>query len=245
MFTRAKPDPVQHARRFWKAVDVEPREGGFAVRLDGRGARTPGGNPLVLPTRALADLVGEEWAAQGEHVLPATMPATRLAATALDRTPAVREETADELARYAASDTLCYFAEAPEALAERERAAWEPVLQWAEGELGLAFTRCAGIVHQSQPPETPARVRALALELDDFALTAIAWGAALYGSAVLALAVQRGRLAGEAAFDLSRVDEAFQEEHWGVDEEAADRTAARRTDAITLGRWFAALSQAR
>jgi len=242
MFTRAKPDAAYKARRFWKRAKAEPRAGGFAVLLDGRSAKTPGGKPLVLPTLALAELIAAEWAAQGEHLVPATMPATRLAATALDRTPAVRAETAKEVARYAAGDALCYFAEDPAELTDRERQAWEPELLWAERALGVEFVRAAGVVHRPQPPDTPARVRDHALALDDFALTALAWGAALYGSAVLAFGVQRGRLSGERAFDLSRLDEAFQEERWGIDFEAADRTAARRADAVTLGRWFAALA---
>ncbi len=242
MFTRAKPDPVTRVRRFWKAASVDERGETFAVLLDGRGAKTPAGRPLALPTRVLAELVAAEWAAQGEQLIPATMRATRLAATALDRTAAVREAVAEEVARFAASDALCYFAEEPAELLTRERAAWEPELLWAEAELGVRFVRAAGVVHQPQPSETPATVRTHALELDDFALTGLAWGAALYGSAVLAFAVQRGRLTGEQAFDLSRLDEAFQEERWGVDYEAADRTAARRADAATLGRWFEALA---
>lgn len=241
MFTRAKPDPISYPKRFWKAVTVEQRPGGFAILLDGRPTRTPAGAPLALPTRVLAERVAAEWEAQGEHLVPPTMPATRLAATALDRTPQVRAETAAEIARYAGSDLLCYFAEEPAALAERERSAWEPILDWAEADLGLRFERAAGIVHCVQPPETTDRVQALALELDDWRLTALGWGAALYGSAVLALAVERGRLSGEEAWDLARLDEAYQEEQWGVDEEAAAAEANRRADARLLGDWFAAL----
>ena len=242
MFTRAKPEPISYPRRFWKDVTVEARDSAFAILLDGRGARTPAGSGLALPTRALAELAAAEWAAQGEHLIPPTMPATRLAATAIDRTPGVRAETAAEVARYAGSDLLCYFAEEPEALAERERAAWEPLLAWAEQELQVRFVRAAGIVHRPQAPETMERVQQAALALDDWALTALAWGAALYGSAVLAFAVQRRRLSGEEVFDLSRLDEAFQEEQWGVDEDAAAVTAARRADAVLLDHWFAALS---
>ena len=79
------------------------------------------------------------------------------------------------------------------------------------------------------------------LALDDFSLTGLATATGLFGSAVLALAVQRGALSGAEAFELSRLDEAWQERQWGVDEEAAQRTAARRAEAELLDRWFAAL----
>jgi chaperone required for assembly of F1-ATPase len=111
----------------------------------------------VLPTESLAGLIAAEWEAQGEHIVLPDMPATRLAFTAIDRVPAAREATADEAARYAGSDLLCYFAEGPRALVERQTAAWEPILAWAENDLALSFNRAAGVIHCAQPPETLER----------------------------------------------------------------------------------------
>lgn len=113
--TQARAQSAQHIGRFYKAVDIAPAVGGWAVQLDGRTARTPDRAALVLPTRSLARLVADEWAAQGKHIVFATMPATRLAFTALDRAPGAHDALAEEVARYAGSDLLCYFAEAPPA----------------------------------------------------------------------------------------------------------------------------------
>lgn len=234
-------EPGDRPRRFWKAVAVEREGEGWAVRLDGRTPRTPAGARLALPTEAAAGLVAEEWAAQGQSIEMAAMPATRLAATAIDRVGRARAEVADEIARYAGSDLLCYFAEAPAELAARQQREWGPWLDWAERALDLRLARTAGIVHAAQPAEAVDRVRELALGLDDFGLAGLAMAAPLFGSAVLALAVQRGELAAPAAFDLSRLDEAFQEGQWGVDAEAAERTAALRQEAGLLQRWFEAL----
>jgi chaperone required for assembly of F1-ATPase len=216
--------------------------GGFTVMLDARALRGPKGAQLVAPTRALAELVAAEWMAQGQILELAAMHATRLANTALESVPQAREATAQAVADYAASDLLCYYATEPAGLLERQQRLWIPVLERAADDLGLTFVRAAGIVHQAQPPQTLAHVKALALELDDFALTGLAFGAALFGSAVLALAVQRGWLGGEEAFALSRLDEAWQEEKWGVDDEAAERTERLRGEAGLLQRWFEALS---
>jgi chaperone required for assembly of F1-ATPase len=218
--------------------------GGFTVLLDARALRGPKGEQVILPTRGLADLVAEEWAGQGETLELAAMHATRLANTAMESAPQAREAIAQSLADYAASDLLCYYATEPAGLLARQQELWIPVLERAADDLGLTFVRAAGIVHQTQPPQTLARVKALALELDDFGLTGLAFGAPLYGSAVLALAVQRGWLGGEAAFDLSRLDEAWQEEKWGVDDEAAERTARLQGEARLLQRWFEALAAA-
>lgn len=234
-------EPGDKPRRFYTAVIVAPGTGGFAVKLDGRMLRGPKGGQMVLPTQALADQVAEEWAAQGERLDLARMHATRLANTAIESVPQAREATAQAIADYAASDLVCYFAEAPAGLAERQARLWGPILDRMEAEAGLTFVRATGIVHQAQPAATLARVKAFALELDDFGLTGLAFGAALFGSAVLAIALQRGWLSGAAAFDLSRLDEAWQEEKWGVDEEAGARTERLRGEAALLERWLRGL----
>jgi chaperone required for assembly of F1-ATPase len=237
-------EPGDKPKRFYAAVAVAPMNGAFGVTLDARTLRGPKGAEVLLPSRALAEMVAEEWASQGETLQLAAMHITRLANTALESVPQAREATAQSVADYAASDLLCYHATEPAGLVERQERLWGPILDRAEAELGVSFNRAAGIVHQAQPPQTLARVKALALDLDDFDLTGLAFGASLFGSAVLAIGVQRGWLSGEAAFDLSRLDEAWQEEKWGVDEEAAERTARLRGEAIMLQRWFEGLEAA-
>lgn len=231
----------ERIRRFWTVATVEARDGGWAVLLDGRAPKTPAGAPLVLSTRAAAVMCQREWAAQGEFLEPATLFATRLAATAIDRIGAAREAVADEIAAYAGSDLLCYLADSPMALVERQAREWAPWREWAAREQGLVLHPVEGVIHRPQPPESLARVKELALTLDDFALAGLAMATPLFGSAVLGLAVLRGALSGEDALALSRLDEAFQEEQWGVDDEAAVRTEARRHDAALLDHWFRAL----
>jgi chaperone required for assembly of F1-ATPase len=242
MLTKAKPEPPERPRRFYKVVEALACGQGFCVRLDSRAIRTPQGANMELPTLALADLIAAEWAEQGEHIILPDMPATRLAHTAIDAVGEARDAVAAEVARYAGSDLLCYFADGPKALVEEELHHWGPVLDWAERDLGVRLERAIGIVHRAQPTETLDLVKALALRLDDFALAGLAHGAGLFGSALLAFALERGELTGSTAFDLSRLDEAFQERQWGVDEEAAARTARMRTEAVMLDGWFRALS---
>ncbi|WP_297512025.1 ATP12 family chaperone protein [uncultured Caulobacter sp.] len=236
-----KSELLLKPKRFYKTVDVAPAEGGFAVRLDGRTPKSPAREPLVLPKAALADAVAAEWDAQVEVIDNSLMPATRLAFTALDRIGETRAEVAREITAYAASDHLCYRAEAPRTLVERQDREWGAILDWAEAEHGLVFTPVAGIIHAPQPPATLASVEALALTLDDFALAGVAFAAGLFGSTVLALAVRAGRLTGQRALDLSRLDEIFQAEQWGEDAEAKARAEALGVEAAMIDRWFAAL----
>jgi len=234
-------DKLMRVRRFYKVVSVEPRDGGFAVLLDGRSARTVGANALAVPTRPLADLLAEEWAAQGEHIDFGAMAATRLAFTTIDRADDAHCALAREVAGYAAADTLVYPETDGRVLAARQARAWTPWRDWAERDLGLIFETASGVLHRVQPSATLAEVERLANALSGFKLTGLVFAAGLYGSAILALAVQRRALDGVEAFELSRLEEAFQIEQWGVDFDAQARTANLRREAVMIERWFAAL----
>jgi chaperone required for assembly of F1-ATPase len=226
-------------RRFWRAVSVASAEGGFAVLLDDRRCRTPGGAALTAPTRAAAEAAAAEWAAQGERVDPRSMPFTRALATAVDRVAPAREAVIDEIAGYGASDLLCYRAPHPAALAARQAAAWDPPLAWARARYGAALTVVAGVAPVAQPRASLAALRAAVAARDAFGLTALAELVALGGSLVLGLAVVEGALAPAAAWSASRVDEDWQVEQWGEDAEAAD-AAARRRAAFEAAAAFAA-----
>ena len=169
------------------------------------------------------------------------MGAVRLASTAIDFLPQSHAAVAEEIARYAGSDALCYFADGPDSLVERQTVHWGAMLDWAARDLHLEFVRVTGIGHRAQPAATLQRVAELAARESDFVLAGLAHATALFGSAILAFALQRGELDADAAHDLARLDEAFQQERWGIDEEAAERTANMLAEARMLGAWFGAL----
>jgi chaperone required for assembly of F1-ATPase len=233
----------ERRKRFYAEVSTEPVDGGVAVRLDGRQPRSPEGRPLILPTEALARLVADEWAAQGPEILPASMPATGLAWAAIGMAATGgRADTAQRMASFAGSDLICYFADGPSSLVERQERRWGPVIDWAERALEVSFHRTQGIIHRPQPEATLERIEAVAAAEDDFALAALIYAASLFGSAILAFALRRGELTAEAAFELSRLDETFQEERWGVDAEAAARAESMAREAVMLQRWFEGLA---
>jgi len=216
-------------KRFYRAVDVrEAADGHHALTLDGHDARTPGRNPLAAKSRALMLKVAAEWERQRETVDPSDMPLTRLINSAVDGVSRTMAETRADIVRYADSDLVCYRAEAPEALAERQRLAFDPVLDWAAETLGARFNLAAGIMHVEQPCESIAAIRrAIEDFTDPVALAALSAITTLTGSALLALAVARGRLSPEEAWRDAHVDEDFQAERWGADAEAMARREAR------------------
>lgn len=222
--------PAQ-AKRFYERAEAVADDGAFAIALDGRRARTPGGRPLVLPDRTIAAAAAAEWAAQGERIDPATMPLTRLANSAIDgvaeRMPSVR----DAVLAFAASDLLCYRAGEPAGLAARQRALWDPILAAVERRYGARFVLAEGVVPVAQPAATLAALaQAFAAFEEPFRLTALHLATTLTGSALIALALAAGDIDAEAAWTAAHVDEDWNIAQWGADAEAAARRAGRRRD---------------
>lgn len=214
-------------RRFYASAAVAPSGDGYAVRLDGRPVRTPKKHLLALPTAPLAEAIAAEWNAQGERVDPDTMPLTKLANTALDGVVPHRAAVAADIVAYAGSDLLCYRAAAPEPLARRQRAAWDPVLAWAEADLGAHFALGAGVMPVAQSQAALARVAAAVDRFGPLQLAALHVMTTLTGSALLALAHALGRLTLEQAWAAAHVDEEWQVSQWGEDAEAAARRRHR------------------
>jgi chaperone required for assembly of F1-ATPase len=228
------------ARRFWSEVAIESVEGGFAVRLDGRALRTPAHRPLRLPTRALAELVAAEWAAQEREIRPDTMPATRAANAAIDKVRGQASEVGEMIAAYGATDLLCYRAEAPATLVERQAAAWDPLLAWAARRFGVSWRVTTGVMPCAQPQATLDRLAAHVTGFDAFELTALHDLVALSGSLVIGLAVTERQAAPDALWMISRIDEEWQIEQWGEDAEAVASAETRRQSFLDAHRFFAA-----
>ena len=214
-------------KRFYKLVSVAPVDGGFTVHLDGRGVRTPAKAPLTVPARALAEALAAEWAAQGAEINPSTMPLTTLACTAIDAVAASKPEVAAEISSYALSDLLCYRADAPAGLVALQSAGWDPVLAWAGAELGVPLKCTTGLMPVSQSPAVAEAMLAALRPLGPLQLAAMHVLTSLAGSALLALAILRGRLSIDEAWRLAHIDESWQIDRWGTDAEAKARQAGR------------------
>lgn len=229
-------------RKFYQHADVRAVCDGVGIVLDQRPVRTPGGAAVIVPSRPLAEAIAAEWRAQGETVLPHTMPLTRLAITAIDRVAPTRGAMIDDVMSFAGTDLLCYRAPEPAELARRQVAHWQPVLDWVALRFGARLATTTTITPVAQSPEALAALRAVLEGYDDLRLTVAGSIAAACGSLVLALAMVEGRLGPGQAFAAGQVDETFQNERWGVDEEAAVRREALRADVHAAADFLALLS---
>lgn len=226
-------------KRFWTAADVAPAEEGFTVVLDGRPVRTPGKAALIVPTLAMARAIAAEWDAQEGEVQPRTMPVTRAANAAIDKVRAQKAEVAAMIAAYGESDLVCHRVDAPAELAARQAAVWDPLLDWARDSLCAPLIPTTGVIPRTQPADSLAALARRVSALDAFALTALHDLVGLSGSLVIGLAAMEDAvLPVERLWEVSRIDETWQEEQWGVDAEAAEIVAARRRDFLQARRFL-------
>jgi chaperone required for assembly of F1-ATPase len=225
------------AKRFWKAAEVAAEAEGYGVRLDGRPVRTPAKASLIVPTEALAAAIAAEWDAQEGLIAPATMPMTRAANATLDKVAKERDAVARMLAEYGGSDLLCYRAESPESLVERQAEAWDPLLDWAESVFSVRLQTTMGVMPVPQERAALARLEDEVHLLDNWALTAFHDLVSLSGSLVIGLAALRGHAPATTLWDASRVDEIWQAEQWGQDEEALETAERKKNDFLNAMRF--------
>ena len=228
------------AKRFYETVKVEARNAAFIVLLDAHELKTPAKKPMLLPSAALAQLVADEWQAQGDEIVPETMLIMRLVSTALDRVVDVPRETAEAFAAYVMSDLLCYRAEHPEKLVEKQDDSWNPLLDWAKSRFDVSLVVTAGILPVEQAEENRARFAAAAGE-EPLRLTALAHLAALLGSAILALALAEAHISPRQAYELAFLDDLYQIDEWGADEEAQARLDEIELEIASVARYLSAL----
>lgn len=214
-------------RRFYKTAAVGAHEGAYALMLDGRVVKTPGRRSMAVASKAVAEALAAEWHGQGEKIDPATMPVTRIVNSAVDHVADAMGAARGEIVKYAGSDLICYRAEAPQALMDEQAAAWDPLVRWAREELGAPLTLAAGVVHVAQPPEVAAAVGRALTPLGALHLAAVSTATTLTGSAIIALAVARGRLSPDEAWKAALIDEDWQARQWGEDVEAMAARAFR------------------
>jgi chaperone required for assembly of F1-ATPase len=216
-------------KRFYTSAGVAEADGGFAVTLDGKPIRTPSGRQVIAPTREIADAIAAEWNAQGDMINPLSMPLTRFANSVVEAVADRVDAVADDVAKYLGTDLLFYRAGHPEALVAQEAAHWDPIVFWAADALGAHFILAEGVVHVRQPETAVAAARA-ALPDDPWRVAALHVITTLTGSALLALALLCGVIDSDQVWAAAHVDEDWNIEKWGMDEEVAARRAARLVD---------------
>jgi len=229
-------------KRFWDIASVQWTEKGHSILLDGKPMRLPSKAPLIVGPARLAQAIAEEWqaagGAKGGEMSFKDTPLTRLAGTALERIAPDPATTADGIARYGETDLLCYRAETPQALVQRQHQQWQPWLDWAALTYDAPLRVTAGVGYIKQHHDSIAALRRAVAALDVNALAGLGIAVPALGSLVLGLALAAGEMDADTAFRLGALDELFQAEQWGEDYEAIDRRTSMLADIVLAARYI-------
>lgn len=229
---------VWATKRFWKKATVLPQAGGFTVLLDDRPVKTPGKAEFVVPTRALAQAIAAEWDTQQGEVRPQSMPMTRAANAAIDKVRVQHAEVAEMLAAYGDADLICYRADTPNSLVSRQQAAWDPLLVWMNEHFDIQLRVMTGVIHAPQDKADLEKLSAAVHDMNEFTLTAFHDLVGLSGSLAIGFAaLSRWRPIADL-WALSRVDEIWQQELWGEDEEAIATAAFKEREFADAMRFY-------
>jgi chaperone required for assembly of F1-ATPase len=220
---------VPQRKRFYTSVGVAEAEGGFSVTLDGKPIKTPSGKMVIAPAKEIAEAIAAEWEAQREMINPLTMPLTRFANSVVEAVTDRADDVADDVAKYLGTDLLFYRAGHPEALVAKEAAHWDGIVFWAAESLGAHFMLSEGIVHVRQPDSAVAAART-AFPGDAWSIAALHVVTTITGSALLALALLHEVRDPDQIWAAAHVDEDWNIDKWGLDEEVAARRATREVD---------------
>lgn len=213
---------------FWSEVSVGPVENGFAVLLDGREVRTPLKSKLIVPTEAFAKEIAKEWASLEDKVDPEKLPLTKMANAAIDKVSVQYDTIIPMLAEYATTDLLCYRATRPAGLVERQEEIWGPLLKWFSAEYNVTLQVGSGVMPISQPSDVLVKCSEILRKYTFFELAAVYDLISLSGSFVIGLAAADKKLSVSEAWSASRIDEEWQIQEWGEDEEASDLALTRQ-----------------
>lgn len=218
------------AKRFWNKASVRGTDGGYTVHLDDRPVRTPSKSALLVPTEALAARIAVEWDAQEGVIDPLSMPFTRSANSAIDKVTPQQAQVADMLAAYGDADLTCYRADSPAELVARQADAWDPLLDWAASRLDARLVPITGVMHRPQDARALAALSNRVHAMDAFALTAFHDLVALSGSLIIGFAALHDLHPPRELWAASRIDETWQQEFWGVDDEAQALAQTKESD---------------
>ncbi|EGU12452.1 hypothetical protein RTG_01486 [Rhodotorula toruloides ATCC 204091] len=230
-------------KRFWKTVGVEGRpEGNFAVLLDKRTLKTPGGVPLLVPKERLpvALCIADEWENQKSVLKPHTLPMvgrthfyrcgarltvvsqTSIAARAIDglNNESTRKDVVAYLLRYLDTDTVCFHEEFPQRLVKLQEAHWKPLIDWVEKTYDVKVNLYEGILNTKQPDATILKLGSVVSDYDAYKLAAFERAVLASKSYLIALGLVEGFLSADEAAKAAHVEVQSQIDRWGEVEDS-------------------------
>lgn len=225
-------------KRQYKLATLAQTASGFILLLDDAPARTPLGVDFVIINKQLADEIVAEWQAQGDIIRKETMPLTQLATIAIDLAEVRRSEVVADILSYADTDLVCYRAGDIPALLQRQAELLDPIIAWAHTQFDITLHITDGVMPIAQPLANKIKLAAILKHYDSWRLAALVACIKPLGSLMLALAFTHRYIDAAAAFECAHLEESYETQKWGADEEKESRMSTLKQEIASVERFL-------
>ena len=211
-------------KKFWKKVSIKKNSSNcFQIMLDERILQTPLKRELVLPNLNLTQEIVKEWDQDSKNINTESMIFYSLISNSLDKIKDKRNLYIDDILDYIDTDLICYRAENPKELVELQKNKWDPIILLIEKYIGTKVQVFQGVSPKKQHATVHIRLNNLINKFDVFEISALHRITNITGSIFLSLCVLKKDISKNEVFELSFLDELWQAENWGFDEETLQK----------------------
>ena len=211
-------------KKFWKKVSIKKISfNSFQIMLDERILQTPLKRELILPNLNLAQEIAKEWDQDSINIKTESMIFYGLISTSLDKIIDNRNVYIDDILDYIDTDLICYRADNPKELVELQKSKWDPIILLVEKYIGTKVQVFIGVSPNKQHYTVHDGINNLIDQFDIFEISALHRITNITGSIFLSLCVLRKDISKNEVFELSFLDELWQEENWGFDKENSQK----------------------
>lgn len=148
-----------------------------------------------------------------------------------------RREIADKIENFMMTDMLLFWGTEKDLVVRQEKL-WGPILEWAKQVFETDFVKTHGLDVPEQDEKFGEKLRSFINNLSDRELAAFYLAALNMRSVLLAAALVKGRISAEEAFRAAYLEELWQAENWGADEEAEKKRGELRRELIDIEKFL-------
>ena len=209
-------------KKFWEKVSIKKiSSDSFCIMLDDRILKTPLKRELILPKLNLAQEIVKEWDQDSKKINTESMIFYGLISTSLDKIIDNKNLYINDILDYIDTDLICYRAENPKELVELQKNKWDPIIFLIEKYIGTKVHVFEGVLPKKQDTTVHNRFNNLINQFDIFEIAVLHRITNITGSIFLSLCVLKKDISKNEVFELSLLDELWQAENWGFDEETS------------------------
>jgi chaperone required for assembly of F1-ATPase len=211
-------------KKFWKTVEVsELTTNSYQILLDKKILKTPMQNDLIFTNYRISYETSLEWDINSEVLDTDEMIFFGIFSTAIDRIVNDRFLYINEIMKFVDTDLICYKADKPDELVELQNKHWDPILLIIKNYIDEEIKVFTGIMPGKQNIQVHNKIKKLIHNFSNIELSILHRLTNIIGSIFISLCVIKGDILKKNICQLCFLDELWQAENWGVEEEAAKK----------------------